>query len=59
MESANDGAYKKTVSLTQKKAGWTGDNAKAKIGDAELPTISDNQASVIITVSSSGSVSYN
>ena len=53
-----NGSYKKTVTITQKKADWTGDNANAKIGNAALPTISDNTTSVIINVAADGTVSY-
>lgn len=54
-----EGSYKKTVTLVQKKKGWTGDNAKALIGGKSLPEIkTDSQASVTITVASNGTISW-
>lgn len=54
----NDGSYRKTVQITQTKEGWTGDNAKAKIGNATLPTIAKDTASIIIEVDTNGAVTY-
>ena len=53
-----NGSYQKTVTITQKKAGWTGDNANAKIGNVNLPTIADNTPSVTINVTANGTVSF-
>lgn len=53
-----NGSYQKVVAITQKKAGWTGDNANAKIGNANLPTIENNTTSVTIKVAADGTVSY-
>ena len=57
--AGTDGAYKKTVDLVQKVAGWTGDNANAKIGGQSIPTIADNQTSVTITVDKDGKIAWN
>ena len=51
-------SYKKTVTLVQKNAGWTGDNADAKIGGQSIPTIADNQTSVTITVDKDGKIAW-
>lgn len=55
---STSGSYRKKVKITQTKKDWTGDNAKAKIGNADLPTIADNTPSVIIEVDANGTVSY-
>ncbi len=47
-----------SVPITQQKAGWTGTNKDAKIGGKDLPTISDGETSLTITVDSNGNVTY-
>ena len=58
VSTGSDGAYKKTVTLVQKEADWTGDNKDAKIGGQSIPTITKGQASVTITVSKDGKISW-
>lgn len=53
-----NGSYKKTVKISQTKPGWTGDNEKAKIGNADLPEIAAKTTSVIIEVDAEGTVSF-
>lgn len=53
-----DGSYRKTVQITQTKKDWTGDNEKAKIGNATLPTIAEGTTSIIIEVDTNGAVTY-
>lgn len=53
-----DGSCQKSVTITQKKPDWTGENKNAKIGNASLPTIGDKTTSVIIKVAADGTVSY-
>ena len=53
-----NGSYQKAVTITQKKADWTGDNEHAKIGNAALPTITDSTTSITINVAANGTVSY-
>ena len=44
------------VTLKQQKAGWTGDNATAKIGNTEVPTISADTKKVTVSVTDAGVV---
>ena len=46
----------KEVKISQKKAGWTGDNANATIGGNPLPTISADTTKVTVTVTNDGAV---
>lgn len=53
-----NGSYQKVVTITQKEAGWTGDNASIKIGNVALPEIAKGTTSVTIKVAADGKVSY-
>lgn len=53
-----DGSCQKLVTITQKKADWTAENQKAKIGNADLPTIATGTTSVTIKVAADGTVSF-
>lgn len=50
-----DGSYQKTVPLKQKNKEWTGDNATAVIGDANIGTVNvDGKTSLVVKVESTG-----
>lgn len=56
---ANPTSASKTVTITQKKKGWEGENASVTIGGTALPTIGDTVPETIkITVASDGTVTF-
>ena len=56
---ANPTSASKTVTITQKKKGWEGENASETIGGTALPTIGDTvPATIKITVASDGTVTF-
>lgn len=56
---ANPTSASKTVTITQKKKGWEGENASVTIGGTALPTIGDTvPATIKITVASDGTVTF-
>lgn len=55
----NPTSASETVTITQKKKGWEGDNATVTIGGTALPTIGDTvPATIKITVASDGTVTF-
>lgn len=45
------GSYYETIEVNQKKQGWTGDNASAKIGDETVSSLMASDSVVKMTVS--------
>lgn len=56
--TASADGYYKTIKVTQKKTGWTGDNASATIGNAAVSGLmaSDNVTNMTVTVKADGTV---
>ena len=52
----SSGTYSQDVILTQKKAGWTGDNANAEIGGVNVPAISANTTKVTVSLAKDGTI---
>ena len=53
---ADDGSASEEVTLNQKKTGWTGDNASAKIGDTAVPNYTEGNTKATVKVTSDGTV---
>lgn len=57
-KSDDDNSYFSTIDVTQKKKGWTGDNAKATIGNQAVSSLmtNDNVVKMTVTVKTDGTV---